>query len=88
MAFCCPELSLLEPDGGIIRTAVNASINSETDVVNERLGQYCFRMLYHSAELVTAIKQILEIVGLTYDVSRADICEFSENGQNSFNAFK
>lgn len=87
-AFYRPELSLLEPDGSIIRTAVNASIDSETDVVNERLGQYCFRMLYRSAEPVTAVKQILEIVGRTYDVSRAYICEFSENGQNFFNAFE
>lgn len=75
--------------GGHDHTVINASIDSEREnLVDEKLVQYTFRMLYASVDIRTAITQILEIIGRAYDVSRAYIFESTEDGLACNNTFE
>ena len=78
----CPAL------GGLARSAVSAAIDSDMNAVDEQLAQYAFRMLYNTVQPQAAISQILEIVGLAYDVSRVYIFESSEDGLFCSNTFE
>lgn len=87
-AFYTPNLCTLEPDDSVIHSAVSSVIDSDAELVNEKLGQYCFRMLYRAIEPAAAVNQILEIVGRTYDVSRVRIFESSRDGLSYSNTFR
>lgn len=72
-----------------VHTAISGSIDSEviTDV-DEKLAQYCFRMLYGAADIQRAIPQLLEIIGRAYDVSRVYIFENSPDNATCSNTFE
>lgn len=75
---------------GLAKSAIS-SIDSEfdeADVVGEKLAQYIFRMLYDSIDLDTAVKQLLELVGKAYNVSRVYIFESSRDGLRCSNTFE
>lgn len=69
-------------------SAVGAPIDSEGRLVKNQLGSYCFNMLYHSIQPETAVRQLLEIVGRTNNVSRVYIFESSDDGQRCSNTFE
>ncbi len=87
-AFFSRRLERQGLDGRVVRSTVSSVIDSDAGLVNEKLGQYCFRMLYRAIEPVAAVHQILEIVGRAYDVSRVYIFESSEDGQCCSNTFE
>lgn len=88
MAFYDSRMNQQEPGGKLLHSAVNALIDSDQSPVTELLGQYCFRMLYHAIDPDTAVRQILEIVGSSYDVSRVYIFESSEDGTSCSNTYE
>lgn len=67
------------------RTTVDSD---EHSVIDERLAQYTFRMLYSATDLQSSIKRLLEIIGRSYGVSRAYIFENSEDGLFCSNTFE
>lgn len=74
---------------GIARSAIGESIDSEEiNLVEEKLAQYVFRMLYHSIDIETAVNQLLKIIGQSYDVSRVYIFENNGDGQSCSNTFE
>ena len=52
----------------------------EENATDVQLSQYAFQLLYSSVSTEAAIRQILELAGRTYDVSRVYICETSDDG--------
>lgn len=85
--FYTPELTQ-GLEGNVLRSSVGAAIDSDAGSVNERLGQYCFRMLYQTIEPSAAVEQMLEAVGRTYDVSRVYIFESVGDGRCCSNTFE
>lgn len=57
------------------------TIDSEVGSVAGRLAQYSFRTLYGAADVEATIRQLLEIVGKTYDLSRVYIVERPGGGR-------
>lgn len=80
-ALCAQAL-----DSDVVRSAVNAAIDS--DNISATLGEYCFRLLYRAIDPITAVDQILELIGRAYDVSRVYIFESSEDGLRCSNTFE
>lgn len=73
----------------IMPTAVGEDIVSNQGVVvNEQIPQYTFRTLYTATDVESAIVRLLEIIGRSYDVSRAYIFEGSEDGLYCSNTFE
>lgn len=68
-----------------MRTVVDSDEHSVVDI---RLPQYTFRMLYSAGDLESSINQLLEIIGRSYDVNRAYIFESSEDGRYCSNTFE
>lgn len=56
--------------------------------VDNYMAQYCFRSLYAAQDIEVALRRLLEIIGRSYDVSRAYIFEDSEDGQHCSNTFE
>ena len=77
-----------QPDD--IGSAVNEKIdsNDQIRVLNNRLVEYVFKILYESLDIETAVQLILEIVGRQFDVSRAYIFENSEDDTYCSNTFE
>lgn len=75
---------------GEARSSVNEKIDSEetSRVLNDKLVEYVFRMLYKSIDTNTAVNLILEIVGRHFDVSRVYIFESTEDGEYCDNTFE
>lgn len=74
---------------GLSPSAVNSNIVSDESLVSdEGLGQYAFRTLYAATDIEVAINQLLEILGRSFDVSRAYIFESSEDRQCCSNTFE
>lgn len=74
-----------------IFTAVNEKIDSNdngNNSINMKIIAYVFRILYQSMDIEAAVKSILEIVGLQYDVSRAYIFENTEDNKYCSNTFE
>lgn len=72
-----------------IQSAVGTAIVSDDlSMVEEKLAQYTFRMLYQSSDIRTSIQQLLEIVGNSYDVSRVYIFESAPDGLYCSNTFE
>lgn len=68
------------------RTAVDS--DEPGDLLEERLSQYTFRMLYRAQDLENAINRLLEIIGRSYDVSRVYIFKSSLDGEYCSNTFE
>ncbi len=83
-----PHMRDNDAPGGSIRSFIGSTIDSDAESVKEKLGQYCFKMLYHSVDIRTAVPQLLEIVGRAYDVSRVYIFESSADGLRCSNTFE
>ena len=71
-------------------SSVGSKIDSNQDVhvMNADLVEYAFRILYNSNDVDAAISNILEIIGNHFDVSRAYIYEYSEDGTRYSNTFE
>lgn len=70
-------------------TAVGSSIvSNEGNVADEWLAQYTFRTLYEAKDTEAALDRLLEIIGRSFDVSRAYIFESSEDGKDCSNTFE
>ena len=69
---------------------ITAQIDSEenTKILNSKLVEYVFRILYKSMDMEAAVNSILEIVGRQFDVSRAYIFENSEDNRFCNNTFE
>lgn len=72
------------------RTSVGAPIDSDRNagVMDDRLAEYVFHVLYRAADVEAAIPLILEIVGRQFDVCRAYLFEISEDGCSFRNTFE
>lgn len=66
----------------------NAIVSDEGNVVDEWLAQYAFRTLYEAQNIEGTLNRLLEIVGRSFDVSRAYIFESSEDGCYCSNTFE
>lgn len=88
LSFYTKEIGQTEFAQGIVRTAVNAVIDSDQESVNKLLAEYSLHMLYNAIETQTAIDSMLEIVGRSYDVSRVYIFEDSADGRICNNTFE
>lgn len=70
-------------------SAAESDIGSdEESVTDEHMAQYVFRTLYHARDIESSVKQLLEIIGRSYDVSRVYIFENSEDGTRCCNTFE
>lgn len=70
-------------------TAVgNSIVSDEGNLTDEWLAQYVFRTLYEAKDTEEAIDRLLEIIGRSFDVSRAYIFESSEDGRCCSNTFE
>ena len=82
----------LSPDAQpceVSHTAVGAAIVSdEGNVADEWLAQYAFRTLYEARDIEAALDRLLDIIGRSYDVSRAYIFESSADGKRCSNTFE
>lgn len=77
------------PPCGMAPTAVGSEIGSDgSNVVGEQMAQYAFRTLYTSKHVESALNRLLEIIGRSFDVSRAYIFESSEDGTRCSNTFE
>lgn len=65
-----------------------AIVSDEGYVVDEWLAQYAFRTLYGAKSTEGALDRLLEIIGRSFDVSRAYIFESSEDGCRCSNTFE
>lgn len=78
-----------ESESNHAATAVgNSIVSDEGNVADEWLGQYVFRTLYESRDTEEAIDRLLEIIGRSFDVSRAYIFESSEDKALCSNTFE
>lgn len=66
----------------------NTIVSDEGNVTDEWLAQYAFRTLYEAKDTAAAIERLLEILGRSFDVSRAYIFESSEDGLRCSNTFE
>lgn len=82
-----PRLSFLGLDQS---SKIGQKIDSEkeTSVLNNKLAEYVFHVLYQSVDIETVIPQIMEIIGRQFDVSRVYIFEDSEDGRYCKNTFE
>ena len=70
-------------------TAVgNSIVSDEGNVADEWLAQYAFRTLYEAKDTKEALDRLLEIIGRSFDVSRAYIFESSADGTTCSNTFE
>ena len=70
-------------------TAVgNSIVSDEGNIADEWLAQYVFRTLYEAKDTEGAIERLLEIIGRSFDVSRAYIFENSVDGTQCSNTFE
>lgn len=70
-------------------TAVgNSIVSDEGNVSDEWLAQYVFRTLYEAKDIHVTLDRLLEIIGRSFDVSRAYIFESSEDGGCCSNTFE
>lgn len=76
------------PHGALPRTVVGGVIESQHDAVSEQLAQYSFRTLYSAEDIMTAVPHLLEIIGRSYNVSRAYIFENSDDNHTCSNTFE
>lgn len=60
----------------------NQDFSDEVMLMNEKLGEYIFKLLYESIDIDQAVEDILEIVGKQFDVSRVYI--FENDNDNNF----
>ncbi|NCB63644.1 MAG: sensor domain-containing diguanylate cyclase [Clostridia bacterium] len=60
----------------------------EESITDLQLSQYAFQLLYSSVSTEAAIREILELAGRTYDVSRVYICEASADGRRCRKTFE
>lgn len=68
--------SMCSSPGEYLKSAVGTAIKSdELNAADDELAQYTFYMLYHSKDIPSAVNQLVEIVGQSYDVSRMYIFE-------------
>lgn len=75
--------------GTLARMVTNTTIDSDREnPVDTQLATYAFRMLYKAQDIETSVRQILELVGNAYDVSRVYIFESSEDGKRCSNTFE
>lgn len=89
VAFFEPNVAKGEVPCGLSPTAVGGDIGSDENVVmDEGLAQYTFRTLYRATDIESTIDRLLEIIGRSYDVSRAYIFESSADGQYCSNTFE
>lgn len=71
------------------RTAVDEKMVSDgMETSDAQLSQYAFRMLYSATDTAAAVNRLLEIIGRSYDVSRAYIFENSRDGLYCSNTFE
>lgn len=66
----------------------NTIVSDEGNVADEWLAQYAFRTLYGAKDIASSIDRLLEIIGRSYDVSRAYIFESSPDGLCCSNTFE
>lgn len=70
-------------------SAAGSDIGSDEERVSDgRMAQYVFRTLYHARDIEASVRQLLEIIGRSYDVSRVYIFENSEDGIHCCNTFE
>lgn len=69
---------------------INANIdsNEEHRVLDTRIVEYVFRVLYNTSNISNAVSTILEIVGNYFDVSRAYVFENIEDDRYCSNTFE
>lgn len=78
-----------EPTAGISTSAVGNIIVSEEGIVSDEwLPQYTFRTLYEAKDIELTLNRLLEIIGRSFDVSRAYVFESSEDGKYCSNTFE
>lgn len=86
-AFYVPEIE--EEVASHPVTAVgNSIVSDEGNVADEWLAQYVFRTLYEAKDIEATLDRLLEIIGRSFDVSRAYIFESSEDGMTCSNTFE
>ena len=87
VTFYTPEF-MKKPDE-ILKTAIGENIVSEEmQTTGMRLSQYAFRILYSATDIEASVIRLLEIIGRSYDVSRAYIFESSDDGLTCSNTFE
>lgn len=70
-------------------TAVgNSIVSDEGNVADEWLAQYAFRTLYEAKDTEEALNRLLEIIGRSFDVSRAYIFESDQDKARCSNTFE
>lgn len=70
-------------------TAVgNSIVSDEGNVADEWLAQYAFRTLYEAKDIEATLNRLLEIIGRSFDVSRAYIFESSKDKDCCSNTFE
>lgn len=85
--FYEPEMGEMVPSQSV--TAVgNSIVSDEGNVADEWLAQYAFRTLYEAKDTEATLDRLLEIIGRSFDVSRAYIFESSEDGCRCSNTFE
>lgn len=81
------QLSVDQLSSGM--SAVSARIDSDSsDAAYSQLSNYVFRTLYQTEHLEEAIQNILEVIGLHFDVSRVYIFENTEDDTHCCNTFE
>lgn len=85
---CMGELLLKK--NTVLRSVISDKIDSDENskILNGKLVEYVFRILYKSIDINTAVHLILEIVGIQFDVSRVYIFENIENDEYCRNTFE
>lgn len=68
--------------------AAKIDSNEEHRVLDTKIVEYVFRVLYNATDIGKAVSAILEIVGNYFDVSRAYIFENIEDGRCCSNTFE
>lgn len=65
-------------------------VDSELEIsaAEGNMAQYTFRTLYVAKDIDEAIRKLLEIIGRSFDVSRAYVFESSEDGKYCSNTFE
>lgn len=62
--------------------------SDEIILMNEKIGEYIFKLLYESIDINNAVSDILEIIGKQFDVSRVYIFENDNDNKHCSNTFE
>ncbi|MEG2451804.1 MAG: diguanylate cyclase [Clostridium sp.] len=66
----------------------NTAIDSDVLSLSESWGQRTFKKLYETKDILTAVQQMLEMIGRAYRVSRISIFEDSDDGLSNRNTIE